>query len=108
MRSRFYRVPSAIFGRMSPADIAPSISYSDLTAIVDQHHEPWESVAQCDVFLRAAQMLRRREPSEAEKDGMRYSKRDLESAIVQCRKQRAVLALCSRPTEVIVPPDELR
>ena len=39
---------------MVPADITSDLSSSELFRIVDANSEPWESVAQCDLFLRAA------------------------------------------------------
>ena len=91
-----------------PNDISAEIAYSDLKRIVYENGEPWSSVAQCDLYLRAAGMYRDTQSAEAEKDGLRISKRDIESSIVECRKARAALLFTCQPATVIVPPDELR
>ena len=89
-----------------PAEPSADLSYSELARIVDENCEPFTTLAQCDRFIKAASMLRRREPSESESQGERVSKRDLMDQIVEARKAREVFLLTSSTrTTVIVPTD---
>lgn len=93
---------------MIPSDLTAATSIDELYAVYDANCEPFESLAQCDLFLRAASILRRRLPAETEGQGERIALRDLESAIVEARKARGAFAFYATPATVIVPPDELR
>lgn len=84
------------------------MSYGDLVAVYETNCEPFVSVAQCDLFLRAASMLRRRTPAETEHVGERLVLRDIDSAMAEARKARGILTLQCGPATVYVPPDELR
>ena len=84
------------------------MSLEDLAAVVDNNCEPFTSVAQCDLYIRAANMYWRRVGEELEHSGERIKTRDLMRSIEHARKMRAVLSLQSQPGEVIVPTDCLR
>lgn len=93
---------------MQAADLTAELSYADLARIVDENGEPFESLAQCDLFLRAAGMLRRRVPEEADHSGERIRTRDLLSMIEEARRFRGVFRMTSEQPTVIVPRDDLR
>lgn len=93
---------------MLPSDLSAETTTDDLWRAYDANCEPWESLAQCDLFLRAAAILRRRLPAEVEGAGERLTLRDLDDAMRECRKHRGVFALGAAPVQVPVPPDALR
>lgn len=93
---------------MLATDLTAALTYAELAAIVDENGEPFESVAQCDLYLRAASMLRRRVPEEADHSGERIRTRDLLEGMKEARKVKAILSYTGRAHEVIVPTDELR
>jgi hypothetical protein len=93
---------------MQASDLTPAMTIANLWEVYETHSEPFESVNQCNVFLRAASMLRGRLPAESEGNGERVSLRDIESAMVEARKQRNIMLAVCRPATVIVAPDRLR
>lgn len=93
---------------MQASELTADLSYSDIARIVDENGEPYESLAQCDLFLRAAGMLRRRVPEETDHSGERIRTRDLLSMIEECRRARNVFLFAAQKPTVIVPRDLLR
>jgi len=83
-------------------------SYSELARICDDNCEPFETQEQTELFIKAASMLRRREPSEHERDGVRVNKRDLMDQIAEARKALAIFQITSRDVSVIVPTNDLQ
>jgi len=88
---------------MVAADIKAGATYSDLARLYDENCEPFETVTQCNLFLRVASILRRRTPEEADHSGERIRTRDIDVAMQQARKEKGVLLVCAKPAEVIVP-----
>lgn len=93
---------------MLPSDLSSATSLDELWRVYADNCEPFYSVAQCDLFLKAANILRARLPAETEGNGERVSLRDLIAAIEFARKVRYGLCFASRPATVVVPPDRLR
>lgn len=85
------------------ADISHSLSAAELKAIYDDNAEPFASIEQCQVFLRVASILRRREPEEIERAGDRLKTRDIEKGMAEARKALAVFQMQSRAQVHIVP-----
>lgn len=90
---------------MPTPEVTSALTYSELRAIVEDYGAPFTSLDQVNTFLKAAWILRGREPSETEEDGRRVSKRDLLAQIEIAEKQREVFLLTSQRTTVIVPDD---
>ncbi len=84
------------------------MTYDELAAVYDDNCEPFSSVEQCDLFIKAANVLWRREKDEAEHSGERYKTRDYMRAIERAEKAKKVLLFTCQPGEVIVTPDRLR
>ena len=93
---------------MQANDLTAGLSYSELARIVEEHGEPYESLAQCNLFLRAAGMLRRRVPEETEHSGERMRTRDLLAMIEEARRARGVFLIAAQKPTVLVPCDDLR
>ena len=74
---------------MQATDLTADLMYLDLGRIVDENGKPFESLAQCDLFLRVAGMLRRRAPEEANHSGERIRTRDLLNMIEEARLAKA-------------------
>jgi hypothetical protein len=89
---------------MTPREPSADCSYADLARIVDDNCEPFFSIEQCDRFIKAASILRRREPSETEEDGIRVSKRDLMDQIAEARKAREALTITTAQRVTVVVP----
>lgn len=87
---------------MQASDLSADLSYAELADLYDENCEPFSTVEQCDLFLRVANMLRRRTPEEADHSGERIKTRDIEIAMQEARRKKGVLLMCARPTEVIV------
>ena len=90
------------------ADLTSQMSFDDLAAVVEENGEPFESLAQCDVFLRAAAMLFRRAPEEIEEGGQKMRTRDIERLMLVARKARARFQYCIQKPVHIIPPAALR
>ncbi len=90
------------------ADLDPAMSFDELAKVYEENSEPFESLAQCNLFLRAAAMLRRRIPEEAEQGGERIRTRDLDSQMQIARRARAVFQVASQKPVAIIPPANLR
>lgn len=93
---------------MEPSDLSPTMTLADLWRVYDANCEPFQSVAQCDLYLRAANMLYRRLPAESEGAGERITLRDLSMAIAEARKARGILSFGAAGATVIIPHDDLR
>jgi hypothetical protein len=94
--------------RMELANVTGELSYTELARIVDDHTEPFLSALQCQIFLRAASMLWRREPAETDQSGDRVSKRDLQVQMIEARKSLAVFQFGTARTTVITPTHDLQ
>ena len=93
---------------MQASDLTADLTYADLARIVDENGEPFVSLDQCELYLRAAGMLRRRTPAEAEQSSARINTRDLNTMMAEARKARAVFLLANQSPTIIVPRDDLR
>ncbi len=93
---------------MLATDLTADLTYDELAKIVDEHGEPFASVQQCDLYLRAAGMLWRRVPEEAEHAGERFRSRDLQTGIKLARLSRGMLLLQAQRPVGIVTTDDLR
>lgn len=92
---------------MTAAEVTADLTYDELARIWEENGEPFDSRAQCDLFLRVASILRRRTPQEAEQSGNRIATRDLLDSIHQARKARAVFLIADEKPTVIVPTNTL-
>jgi len=94
---------------MDVEHITGDTSYADLARLHDENCEPFDSLSQCDLFLRVASRLRRMTPDETEHSGNRIKTRDLMDSIQEARRYRNIysLKINQRPT-VIVPKDNLQ
>ncbi|MBN1855078.1 MAG: hypothetical protein JW829_20260 [Pirellulales bacterium] len=93
---------------MLATDLTADLAYDELARIADENGEPFNTLAQCDLFLRAAGMLRRRIPEEADNAGERIRTRDLNTMMAEARKARSIFLLANQSPTVIVPCDDLR
>ena len=93
---------------MLATDLTADLTYAELAAVVDENREPFYSLDQCELYLRAAGMLRRRVPEEADHSGERIRSRDLQVGIEMARKSRGVFLLSAQCPVSIIPPDDLR
>lgn len=92
---------------MATPVVSSALSYSDLRGIVEDYGAPFESLEQVNTFLKAAWILRGREPSETEEFGVRVNKRDLLDQIKTAETAREVFRMTGQKTTVIVPTDSL-
>lgn len=93
---------------MTAADITRDVPYADLAGIFRENCEPFSSIEQCDLLLRVGSILRQMVPEEADHGGERIRTRDIEVAMAEARKAKAVFGMTSQAATVIVPPDCLR
>jgi hypothetical protein len=87
----------------SHSDLTANLTYAELADIVDENGEPFETVEQCKLYLRAASMLRRRVPEESEQSGERLRTRDLLEGIKEARKWMSIYLLSSEKPQAITP-----
>lgn len=94
---------------MATAEPNSGLTYDQLKRIAEDNCAPFETVAQAKRFIKAANMLRLREPSEAEIGGERISRRDILDMLPAAEAAVEVLELedpsGSRRATVIVPAD---
>ncbi|MGD9632551.1 MAG: hypothetical protein AB7G28_22740 [Pirellulales bacterium] len=88
---------------MSTPVVSSALSYTELRRIVEDYGGPFKSLEQVETFLKAAWILRGREPSETEEDGTRVSKRDLLDQIKVAESYRDSCLVTAGRATVIVP-----
>jgi hypothetical protein len=61
----------------------------ELFAVYDDNAEPFRSLDQCDLFIRAASILLRRVPIESDQVGSRFKLNDVRADLETARRWRS-------------------
>ena len=89
-------------------DLDPAMTRDEWALVFRRNSEPFATLAQCELLIRAAAVLRQIDPEEAEQGGERIRTRDIDVQSQIARRARAAFQYGTQKPVHIIPPANLR